>query len=57
MTSKPFAFMDIPSVVDAVAMIKPRTLLFIFLTVAVSSRFVSAKVEGGHEPRCEAVQS
>ena len=49
--------MDIPSVVDAVALIGPRMLLFIFLTVALSSAFVLAKVEGGHEPRCEAVQS
>ena len=31
MTSKPFAFMDIPSVVDAVASTGPRLLLFFFL--------------------------
>ena len=49
--------MDIPSVVDAVASTGPRLLLLIFLTVALSSAFVLAKVEGGHEPRCEAAQS
>ena len=49
MTSKPFAFMDIPSAVNAIASMRPRLLLFIFLIVAISSRFVLAKVESVHE--------